>query len=126
MPRGRTSQEEGTGWHLGWVWGGGGTEFGVHGTVGVWDQSPKEEGEAEGQEAGLQTGVEPAYGGGREGAGFPGWLSAKESTRNAGVAGESGSVSGSAKSPGGGHDYPAPVFLPGKSQGQKSLAGYSP
>ena len=33
MPRGRTSQEEGTGWHLGWVWGGGGTEFGVHGTV---------------------------------------------------------------------------------------------
>jgi len=33
---------------------------------------------------------------------------------------------GQEDSPGGGHDYPAPVFLPGKSQGQKSLAGYSP
>ena len=81
----------------------------------------------EGQEAGLETGEwSLVYGGEREGVGFPRWRSARESACNAGVTGDSGSISGSGSSPGGGHDYPAPVFLPGKSQGQKNLAGYSP
>ena len=30
------------------------------------------------------------------------------------------------KSPGGGKWQPTPVFLPGKSHGQRSLAGYTP
>ena len=30
------------------------------------------------------------------------------------------------RSPGGGHGSPTPVFLPGESHGQRSLAGYSP
>ena len=34
------------------------------------------------------------------------------------------SIPGSGRSPGGGHK-PTPVFLPGESHGQKSLAGYS-
>ena len=55
-----------------------------------------------------------------------GWRSARESACNAGVSGYSGSISGSGRSPGGGHDYPAPVSLPGKSQGQRNLVGYSP
>ena len=29
-------------------------------------------------------------------------------------------------SPGGGHGNPTPVFFPGESHGQRSLAGYSP
>ena len=37
-----------------------------------------------------------------------------------------GSIPGSGRSPGGGHDQPTPVFLPGESHGQKSLVGYSP
>ena len=37
---------------------------------------------------------------------------------------EMGSVPGSGRSPGAGH--PTPVFLPGESHGQRSLAGYSP
>ena len=36
------------------------------------------------------------------------------------------SVPGSGRSPGVRHGNPLPVFLPGKSHGQKSLAGYSP
>ena len=35
------------------------------------------------------------------------------------------SLPGSGRSPGGGNGNP-PVFLPGESQGQRSLAGYSP
>ena len=35
-----------------------------------------------------------------------------------------GVIPGSERSPGGGHSYP--VFLPGESHGQRSLAGYSP
>ena len=31
-----------------------------------------------------------------------------------------------ARSPGGGRGSPTPVFLPGESHGQRSLAGYSP
>ena len=37
-----------------------------------------------------------------------------------------GSIPGSGRSPGGGHGNPTPVFLPGESHRQRSLAGYSP
>ena len=40
-----------------------------------------------------------------------------------GNAGDSGSISGSGRSPGGGHDNPTQVFLPGESKGnRKSLS----
>jgi len=39
---------------------------------------------------------------------------------------ETGSTPGSGRSPGRGHGNSAPVFLPGESHGQRSLAGYSP
>ena len=35
------------------------------------------------------------------------------------------SVPGMGRSPGEGDDNPTPVFLPGKSHGQRSLAGYN-
>ena len=55
--------------------------------------------------------------------GLPRWHSSKESTCNAG---DTGSISGSGRSPGEGNEWqPTPVFLPGKSHRQKSLAGYS-
>ena len=38
--------------------------------------------------------------------GLPWWLSDKESTYNAGVAGDAGSSPGLGRSPGGGHDNP--------------------
>ena len=37
-----------------------------------------------------------------------------------------GSIPGSGVSPGGGNGKPTPVFLPGESHGQRSLAGYGP
>ena len=40
--------------------------------------------------------------------------------------GRPASIPGSGGSPGGGHGKPTPVFLPGKSHGQRRLAGYSP
>ena len=41
--------------------------------------------------------------------------------------GDSGLIPGSGRSPGGGNKWqPTPVFLPGKSCGLRSLAGYSP
>ena len=43
---------------------------------------------------------------------------------NAGDIRDKGSISGSGRSPGGGHDNP--VFLLGESFGQRSLADYSP
>ena len=43
---------------------------------------------------------------------------------NTGDPEDAGSIPGSGKSPGGGQ--PTPVFLPGESNGQRSLAGYSP
>ena len=52
--------------------------------------------------------------------GLPWWLSSKKSTCNAG---DAGSISGSGRCPGEGN---TPVFLPGKSHGQRSLVGYSP
>ena len=57
------------------------------------------------------------------------WLSGKESACSAGVqgaAGDSGSVPGSGRFPGAGVWQPTPGFLPGESQGQRSLVGYSP
>ena len=45
---------------------------------------------------------------------------------NAGDIRDSGSIPGSGRSPGGGHGNPLPVFLPGESRGQRSLAGYNP
>ena len=41
-------------------------------------------------------------------------------------AGDMGLIPGSGRSPGVGNGKPIPVFLPGKSQGQRSLMGYSP
>ena len=46
---------------------------------------------------------------------------------NAGDTGDSGSIPGSGGSPGEGHSMqPTPVFLPGESHGQRSMAGNSP
>ena len=39
--------------------------------------------------------------------------------------GDTGSIPGSERSPGEGNGLPTPVFLPGKSHGRRSLAGYS-
>ena len=47
----------------------------------------------------------------------------KEPACSAGDAGDTGSILGSGRSPGGGHG--SPVFLPVESHGQKSLVGYS-
>ena len=51
------------------------------------------------------------------------WLGGKESACNAGATGDTGSIPGSERSPGGGHGNP---LLPGESHGQRSLAGYNP
>ena len=40
-------------------------------------------------------------------------------------AGDMGSTPGSEGSPGDGKEQPTPAFLPGRSHGQRSLAGYS-
>ena len=50
------------------------------------------------------------------------WLRGKESTCSAG---DWGSIPGSRRSPGEGNGNP-PIFLPGKSHGQRSLVGYNP
>ena len=50
----------------------------------------------------------------------------KESTDNAGDKGNAGLIPGSGRSPGGRKWQPTPVFFPGESHGQRSLAGYSP
>ena len=54
---------------------------------------------------------------------FPGGSDGKESVCNAG---NLGSTPGSGRSPGEKNGNPIPVFLPGKSHGQRSLTGYSP
>ena len=41
-------------------------------------------------------------------------------------AGDEGSIPGPGRFPGGRKGQPTPVFLPGKSHGQRSLVGYSP
>ena len=54
--------------------------------------------------------------------GFLGGSDGKESACNAE---DLGLISGSERSPGEGKWQPSPVFLPGKSHGQRSVAGYS-
>ena len=54
---------------------------------------------------------------------WPRWLSSKESACNAG---DTGSVPGLGRSPGEGNGKPTPVFLTGKSYGERSLVGCSP
>ena len=44
---------------------------------------------------------------------------------NAGDARDASSIPGLGRSPGEGNE-PTPIFLPGESHGQRSLAGYSP
>ena len=44
----------------------------------------------------------------------------------AGSAGDPGSIPGLGRSCGEGNGKPIPVFLPGKSHGQRKLVGYSP
>ena len=53
---------------------------------------------------------------------FPRGLAGKESAYNAG---DLGSISGLGRSPAEGNGNPFQVFFPGKSHGQRSLAGYS-
>ena len=55
--------------------------------------------------------------------GLPWWISGKESACSAG---DMGLIPGLGRSPGEGKWQPTPVFLPGKSQGQRSLVGCSP
>ena len=57
--------------------------------------------------------------------GFPGGSVVKKLPANAG---DAGSIPGSGRSPGGGNSkwQSTPIFLPGKSYGQRSLVGYSP
>ena len=50
----------------------------------------------------------------------------KNPPANAGDTRDMGSIPGSGVSPGGGNGKPTPVFLPGESHGQRSLAGYGP
>ena len=58
---------------------------------------------------------------------YPWWLSSKESVCSARDVADLGSVPGLGRSPGEGNDHqPTPVFLPGKSHCQRSLAGYCP
>ena len=53
-------------------------------------------------------------------------LVVKNPPANAGNIRDVGSIPGLGRSPGGGHGYPLPVFLPRESHGQRSLVGYSP
>ena len=55
--------------------------------------------------------------------GFPGGSVVKNPPANPG---DVGSISGSVRSPGGGHGNPLQLFLPGESLGQRSLVVCSP
>ena len=55
--------------------------------------------------------------------GFPGGSNSKKPTRNAG---DQGSVPESGRLPSRREWLSTPVFLPGESQGQRSVVGYSP
>ena len=50
----------------------------------------------------------------------------KKLPANAGDVRDVGLVSGLGRTAGGGHWQPTPVFLPGESQGERNLVGYSP
>ena len=54
---------------------------------------------------------------------LPWWVSGEEPPANAG---DTGSIPGLRRSPGVGKWQPTPVLLPGKSRGQRSLAGCGP
>ena len=58
--------------------------------------------------------------------GFSSGSAGKESAFNAGDKEDTGSIPGSGRSPGGGKWQPTPILLPGKSHGQRNLAGYNP
>ena len=62
----------------------------------------------------------------RPARGFPGGSAVKESTCNTGATGDVGSIPGLGRSLGGRAWQPTPIFLPGDSHGQRSLAGRSP
>ena len=54
-------------------------------------------------------------------------LESKNQPASAGDIGDSGPIPGLGRSPGDGREWqPTSVFLPGKAQGQRSLAGYTP
>ena len=55
-----------------------------------------------------------------------GYLGGSEVKESAYQAGDLGSNPESGRSPGEGNVFPTPVFLPGKSHGQRSLASFSP
>ena len=57
---------------------------------------------------------------------FPGGSVVENPPANAGDTGDPGSIPGSGRSRGGGNGNPLQYFLSGKSNGQRSLAGYSP
>ena len=59
-------------------------------------------------------------------SGLPQWLSGKESAYNEGATGDVGLIPGVGKIPWRRAWGPTPVFLPGESHGQRSLAGCSP
>ena len=58
--------------------------------------------------------------------GFPGGAMIKNPPANAGDAGETCSIPGSGKSPGGGNDNPLQYSCLEKSHGVRNLADYSP
>ena len=58
--------------------------------------------------------------------GFPDGSECKQSAYSAGDLGDSGSIPGSGRSPGGGHGNPLQYYCLEYPQGQRSLAGYSP
>ena len=58
--------------------------------------------------------------------GLPQWLSSKEFTCSAGDTGDTGSIPGLGRSPGGGHGNPLQYSCLENPHGQRSLAGYSP
>ena len=58
--------------------------------------------------------------------GFPWWLRSKESSCNARDARDTGLIPESGRSPWRRKWQPTPVFLSGKSHGQRSLTSYSP
>ena len=58
--------------------------------------------------------------------GLPQWLSGKESANHAGDAGDTGSILGSGRSPGGGYGNPLQYSWLENLHEQKKLVGYSP
>ena len=58
--------------------------------------------------------------------GFPGVPGIKNPPDGGGDSGDAGSIPGLERATGGGSGNRTPAFLPGKSHGQRKLAGYSP